>query len=138
MTGAELASAAARLVGAPFRLHGRDPDTGLDCIGLLQAAMAAAGSRMMLPNGYSIRQREPPDLSGIARSSGFRKVSRGDLLAGDIVIMRPSACLIHLAIVMDGDRAVHAHAGLSKVVMSRMPLPWPVISHWRLRPISEC
>ena len=41
MSGAALAAAAESLVGTRFRLHGRDPDTGLDCVGLLAASLAA-------------------------------------------------------------------------------------------------
>ena len=33
MSAQALAEAAAALVGSRFRLHGRDPATGLDCIG---------------------------------------------------------------------------------------------------------
>jgi cell wall-associated NlpC family hydrolase len=38
-----LATAAETLVGSRFRLHGRDPETGLDCVGVVAAAMAAIG-----------------------------------------------------------------------------------------------
>ncbi len=36
---ADLAAAALNLIGTPFRLHGRDPATGLDCVGLVAEAM---------------------------------------------------------------------------------------------------
>ena len=55
MTGEDLARAALGLKGAPFRLHGRDPATGLDCIGLFAVAMARAGRPVALPNGYALR-----------------------------------------------------------------------------------
>ena len=38
-----LARAAAGCLGVRFRLHGRDPATGLDCLGLLGAALVATG-----------------------------------------------------------------------------------------------
>ena len=44
MSGA-LAEAALGLLGVPFRLHGRDPATGLDCVGLVAEALRRAGRR---------------------------------------------------------------------------------------------
>lgn len=132
MTGDDLADAALRLIGTPFRLHGRDPATGLDCIGLLGSAMAMAGHSMSLPNGYSLRQRSLPELADWASHGGFLPVRNEPQRPGDVIVTQPSICQIHLAIVTDGPCVVHAHAGLQKVVKSAAPLPWPIISHWRL------
>ena len=38
-----LAIAAGELVGSPFRLQGRDPAHGLDCIGLVLVSLARIG-----------------------------------------------------------------------------------------------
>jgi len=132
MTGDQLAAAASGLSGCRFRLHGRNPETGLDCIGLLQAAMVAAGGKLLLPNGYTLRQRKAPDLAGIARSMGFQPVGIGTIRAGDVIVLRPSVCQVHLALAIDDRHVVHAHAGLGKAVISPAPLPWPVLSQWRL------
>ena len=43
MSGNALAHAAEGFVGASFRLHGRDPIIGLDCVGLVLLAMAEIG-----------------------------------------------------------------------------------------------
>ena len=43
MSGEALAEAAVAFAGTRFRLHGRDPETGLDCIGLLAAALTRIG-----------------------------------------------------------------------------------------------
>ena len=45
MTAESLALAAEALEGAPFRLHGRDPVTGLDCIGVLAQSLEAFGQK---------------------------------------------------------------------------------------------
>lgn len=42
-TGHDIAEAARMLLGTPFRHQGRDPDVGLDCVGLVVAAHAAVG-----------------------------------------------------------------------------------------------
>jgi len=127
-----LARAAQDLVGAPFRLHGRDPATGLDCVGLLAVALARAGLAVDLPNGYALRSRQVPDLSRLARANGFSAVQGTGALPGDVVIAAPSPCQVHLAVGALAGGFVHAHAGLGRVVLSPAPLPWPVASTWRL------
>lgn len=46
MTGEDVARAAVALVGTPFRRQGRHPSTGLDCQGLVVAAVLAAGGAL--------------------------------------------------------------------------------------------
>jgi cell wall-associated NlpC family hydrolase len=130
MTGEQLAIAAEALVGSPFRLHGRHPATGLDCIGVLAVALTATGNPGKLPNGYSLRNRALPDTDGAATNCGFVHVT-GECVAGDIVLCRVSPCQFHLAIALGPDRFVHAHAGLRRVVLSPGPRPWPILQHWR-------
>ncbi|WP_404482690.1 hypothetical protein [Novosphingobium sp. BL-52-GroH] len=133
MTGDGLAQAALALVGTRFRLHGRDPLSGLDCIGVLAAALAALGQRARLPNGYALRTLGLPDLSGIAAGLGM-ETAGGPIASGDVLMLRPSPCQLHLAIVASPRSVVHAHAGLRKVVLGPLPAHWPVAAHWRLQP----
>lgn len=130
MTGEDLAHAAQGLVGAPFRLHGRTPETGLDCIGLLVAACAAAGRQIILPNGYRLRSRSLPGLAGPAAQAGFAPAAP-PLRAGDVAMCRVNPCQHHLVIIASGNSFVHAHAGLGRVVAMHGPLPWPIVGLWR-------
>jgi cell wall-associated NlpC family hydrolase len=131
VTGAELAQAAAGLIGVPFRLHGRDPAHGLDCIGVLETAMIHAGRAIALPTGYALR------LSGIDRwlpdpaNLGF---GPADPLVqpGDVVLMQPGAAQFHLLIAGPDHGWVHAHAGLRRVVLTPCLPAGPVIGRWRL------
>ena len=136
MTGTDLATAALTLVGTPFRLHGRDPASGLDCIGVLEAALARAGKPARLPNGYPLRARRLPDLHRTTAMLGLDEAD-GNVIPGDVVMLRVSPCQLHLAIAMCPMTAVHAHAGLRKVVLAPLPLEWPRIAHWRLSPHSR-
>lgn len=131
MTGAALALAAEELVGTRFRLHGRDAATGLDCIGVLAAALVACGRPAALPNFYSLRMRTPPDLGEIAQSAGFAPCE-GAVLAGDVLLVRIGPCQFHLALAADPETFVHAHAGLMRVVRSALPGDWLVVKHWRV------
>ena len=127
------AAAAAALCGAPFRLHGRDPETGLDCVGLVVAALERCGRHAMAPEGYALRALSVTPLLGFAERNGFAASqlhAPGE--AGDLLLLRPSAIQAHLAIALDHDRFVHAHAGLGKVVIGQGQQPGETIARWRL------
>jgi cell wall-associated NlpC family hydrolase len=130
MTGEDLARAALALVGAPFRLHGRDPRHGLDCVGLVQAAADGCGHSVRLPNGYAVRSGRPPEIDHIAHSLALRRED-GPTRVGDVLLLRPGPCQYHLAIALDEQRIVHAHAGLRKVVSDALPEAWQLVSRWR-------
>ncbi|WP_132389755.1 C40 family peptidase [Novosphingobium sp. PhB165] len=130
MTGAELADAARSLVGVPFRLHGRDPRLGLDCLGVLAAAL---GESVRLPNGYPMRGGDADAIAGIAVAAGLHP-ARGQTEPGDILLLRPGPYQHHIAIATGSDTIVHAHAGLRRVVHGPLPPEWPTLGHWRLHP----
>ena len=130
---AAFATAAAALCGSPFRLHGRDPATGLDCVGLVATALERCGRRVEAPEGYALRALSVAPLLGFATRNGFTAcelLAPGE--AGDLVLLRPSAIQAHLAILLDRDRFIHAHAGLGKVVIGEGELPGETIARWRL------
>lgn len=127
---AAVARAAQALVGAPYRLHGRDPRSGLDCVGLVAAALAAAGLPVDPPAGYGLRNRDPADPDAIARRCALRPVST-PVRRGDIVMARPGPAQLHLLVCAGPDTFIHAHAGLRRIVAMPGPLPWPVLRHWR-------
>lgn len=132
MTGLELANAAEALVGTAFRLHGRDPCTGLDCIGLIDRALSAIGRHALFPNGYALRTGQWPDLDKIASSRGFAATDQ-PILPGDVLLLKPSVSQMHFVIA--GSRAgtwVEAHAGLRRVVIAAISDQFPIIRRWRL------
>ncbi|MCB2078971.1 MAG: C40 family peptidase [Novosphingobium sp.] len=129
--GEALANAALGFAGCRFRLHGRDPQTGLDCIGLLSATLLSVGRQCALPNGYVLRNRSLPNLAGIAAANGFDEAA-GIPRAGDILLVRVAACQHHLMIALGNGRFIHAHAGLKRVLIHEGCLEWQVIGHWRL------
>lgn len=128
MRPGELAAAAAlRAVGARFRLHGRTPGTGLDCVGLAALAMRAGGYAGEVPTGYGLRGGRPADVAA-AIGAGLRPAD-GER-AGDLLLFRTGPGQLHLGVrVANG--IVHADAGLGRVVERPGPVPWPVIAAWR-------
>jgi cell wall-associated NlpC family hydrolase len=130
--GVALATAAESFIGTPFRLRGRDPRTGLDCVGLVAAAFAKLGWPVQPLPPYSLRQQSFATQLECATGAGLDEVA-GSPMAGDLLLVRPGPAQVHLGIVNAGGAFIHAHAGLGKVVATPPPLPWPIERHWRLR-----
>jgi cell wall-associated NlpC family hydrolase len=133
MTGrrAAFARAAESFVGTPFRFRGRDPKSGLDCVGLVLAALEAIGAPIPPIARYALRQRGfAVHLGGLAEA-GFGD-AEGVPQAGDLLLLRPGPAQAHLAVVGSMGGLVHAHAGIRRVVTTPPPFPWPVERHWRL------
>ncbi|MCC6942299.1 MAG: peptidoglycan endopeptidase [Novosphingobium sp.] len=124
---AALAEAALCLVGVRFRLHGRAPETGLDCVGLVAAAMRGAGYAPRAPEGYSLRSASVTRWLGHAEQSGLHPAQ----VDGDVVLCMANPVQPHLLIVVPCG-FVHAHAGLGRVTFLPDPLPWPITMQWHL------
>ncbi len=131
-----LADAALELLGRPFRLHGREPATGLDCVGLVFAALTATGARPILPTGYGLRNLDVDHWLPMAGASGLTPAC-GRVRAGDILLIALPHCQHHLAIAADAESVVHAHAGLRCVVRQPIDPGWQICAQWRAAPISE-
>ena len=130
MSGAALAAAAESLVGVPFRLRGRDPARGLDCVGLVAASLAEVGRPVLAPIGYRLRQGAIDGFLDAASRSGLAETT-GPVEPGDVLLVRPGPAQHHLVVAAAGG-FVHAHAGLGRIVLTPPPLEWPVEHHWRL------
>jgi cell wall-associated NlpC family hydrolase len=136
VSGAALAAAARKLVGVPYRHDGRDPTTGLDCLGVLGAALAAVGRGAPLPARTALRWRRDPDVAAIATACGLL-CADGPVALGDVLLVRCSPLQLHVLLAVQADRFVHAHAGLRRVVLGPRDPAWPIVGHWRHTPILE-
>jgi hypothetical protein len=135
MTPAMLAQAAQDLVGVPWRLHGRDPQHGLDCIGLLAAALGHAGPPVLLPTGYPLRLARLDGWLPDPASLGFTPAA-GPVRPGDVLLIQPGPAQFHLAIAAPQPPGgwLHAHAGVRRVVHTPDLPPGSRCGHWRLIP----
>lgn len=132
VSGQGLAEAAEALVGAPFRLHGREPELGLDCVGLLAAAMERAGcERYAIAPDYALRNKDVRWAEGLALKLGF-DVAEGPLEPGDVILFQVGACQHHLVLAARDGGFIHAHAGLRRVVRSPSLPDWVPQRRWRL------
>lgn len=135
MTGADLARAAETLIGAPFKLHGRDPALGLDCVGVVAAAFARAGIAAEAPRLYALRNARIDDALAFAARAGLAECI-GPIAPGDVLMVRPGPAQHHLLVAARGARFIHAHAGLRRVVATPAPLAWPTLRRWRFEGLT--
>lgn len=126
-----LARAAEELVGSPFRMHGRDPQIGIDCVGLVICALRTIGIEGIDPEGYALRNLAVDRQIASAAGLGLEEAS-GKAHAGDVLLFRLAAVQYHLGIVREDGALIHAHAGLGRVVVTPHPCGWPIERHWRL------
>ena len=132
MTGVALAQAAETLCGCPFRLHGRDRITGLDCIGVLAVALQMIGREVRFPSGYLLRTERYAGLTEVAAVHGF-VAATGAIEPGDVLFVRPGPAQMHLLVAGSlSGRFVEAHAGLGRVVSRPGPIALPILQSWRL------
>lgn len=132
--GERFAAAAEALVGTPFRFRGRDRQTGLDCVGLVLAALTDSGRPAPRLGGYSVRQSDLGSrYSCLPGWAGFTP-AHSPVAAGDLLLTQPGPAQVHLLVVARDGSYIHAHAGLGRVVKTPPPCPWPVERRWRLAP----
>lgn len=122
-----MAAGALALVGAPFRLHGREAASGLDCIGVMAAALRSAGWCGDVPSGYALRGGDPAAVAG--RFDAMFARSDGDA-PGDLLLFRVGPGQLHGAVRTAGG-IVHADAGLRRVVERPGAADWPLVAAWR-------
>lgn len=125
------AKAAETLIGSPFRLRGRDPATGIDCIGLVHCALVAIGKAPPPLPRYTLRNAAIDELLDLLPSAGF-VTSEGALRSGELCLFKPSPAQFHLAIAHSSQSLVHAHAGLGRVVASPINALPAIQQRWRL------
>lgn len=134
--GDRFAAAALAYLDTPFRLHGRDPAQGLDCIGLIERALRDCGVPAAIPADYALRQRDTARWLALVPALGFADAA-GPIAPGDIVMVEPGPAQVHVLIAAPAGGWVHAHAGLRRVVLTPGLSDGPILNHWRLRPDAK-
>lgn len=128
---AAFAEAAKSCVGCQFKLHGRDPAMGIDCVGLVLWACKAIHRHPPPVERYALRNTRIDQWLPLFDLAGFAK-AKGTPITGDVAMLRPSPGQFHFGITTSPERFVHAHAGLRRVVISPMPQPSDPVGLWRL------
>jgi murein DD-endopeptidase / murein LD-carboxypeptidase len=120
-----IVAGARALIGVRFRPQGRSRASGLDCIGLVAAAIGAPNQ----PRDYPLRGGSAARLRAGLAAAGLRAVA--EARPGDVLVLAPGPAQLHLGI-FTGEGFVHGDAGLGRVVERPGPAPWPILSIWRI------
>lgn len=115
-----IADAAESLVGTPFLHQGRNPNVGLDCVGLWVAALKAADIPV---RDFTAYRKFPCAITLMAKlKEQFRLAHQSE--AGDLIVMTvpQSTRARHVGIDVGGGFMVHADGARRLVVRSRIPL----------------
>lgn len=116
------------LLGVRFRLQGRAPEYGLDCVGLIAIAFGLSDG---VPTGYPLRGGDIRQFEHLLRRSGFVRRKAG-WRRGDVLVLRPGPAQVHLGL-WTGESLIHADAGLGRIVETPGIPTWPVLSVWLRR-----
>lgn len=115
------------LVGTRFRPQGRNPDHGLDCVGLVMAVSGMAPQSVArdyrLRGDHRVRLEE-------GLGSKFRRIASPQPRPGDILLMKIAADQFHLGIQASGS-VIHADANLGVVVEVPGEPAWPIVGVYR-------
>lgn len=128
--GAEIADRAVGVVGVAFKAGGRCVEAGLDCVGVVAAALAPQCCSFHIPGDYTLRGDYQTRILAFFDRDCFSTIADHRVQPGDILLCQTAPRQLHFAIFTPCG-FVHAHAGLYRVVLTPLPLPWPVIGHWR-------
>jgi len=131
MTGMKREDIVARaraLIGIRFRPQGRDPEHGLDCIGV--GMMATGIPKEKVRRNYGLCSSDPDEANDDFDRCGFIRIAPAAARYGDFLLVRPRPGALHLLVLTDRGY-VHADMRRRKVVEAPGPVPWPVLSAWR-------
>lgn len=122
-TAREFALAAESLAGVRWRKHGRRPENGFDCGGLLVWALHLVGIEVEARRDYDAAMPPPDMLWNVCRQYGDESsfVDQGE---GRVALCawesgNPAR---HLSVMLGGRRIVHVDASVRRVVI--VPASW--------------
>lgn len=125
---AAIVARARRLLGVRFRPQGRDPQHGLDCIGV--AMMATGMPKERVRRDYGLHSNDPQEMHSEFDACGFVRIAPAAAGAADVLVVRPAPSALHVVILTDRGY-LHADMRRRKVVEVPGAVPWPILSAWR-------
>lgn len=114
------------LVGTRFRPQGRDPQTGVDCVGLVLSTFRIAPD--VVRRNYRLRGDHRDEIEG-ELAAHFRRV-RSNPRTGDLMLLAVASDQLHFGIITDLG-FVHADARIGRVVETPGKPQWPVLGTFR-------
>jgi cell wall-associated NlpC family hydrolase len=128
MKAERIVARARALIGVRFRLQGRDPRDGLDCIGVV--IMATRLRKERVRRDYGLHSSDSDEMNRQFEEVGFIRIPPAAAREGDVLAVSPGPAALHVVILTDTGY-IHADARLRKVVEVRGDVPWSRVSAWR-------
>ena len=125
--GVRAVTRARGIVGVRFRPQGRDPATGLDCVGLVLHAFGIPPDQVR--RDYRLRGNRRDEIKA-ELSRYFEPTSNRSSRAGDVVLCCLRGRQFHLALHCGG-AFVHADARARRVVETPGTPQWPILGTYR-------
>lgn len=130
ITGDDIVSEARKHLGVPFRHQGRNPASGLDCIGLAVRVISDLGFSISDITNY---EREPnPVMMGAAIEPYLSRIDHRNIKPGCILWMKFIREPMHVAIVTDIGM-IHAYGTIGRVVEHSIDSKWKKRIHLAYR-----
>ena len=123
MTETDIIQLARAQLGTPFKHQGRVPGLALDCAGLFVVVASALGLQVLDEQGYGRTPWQGLLEQCIARQPFLREVPKGEMRAGDVLLMRFTGEPQHIAIHA-GATVIHAYESVGRVVEHRLADVW--------------
>lgn len=123
----DIVERARSLVEVRFQPQGRDPATGLDCVGVVLWTFGIPPERVR--RDYRLRGTHGAEI-GPVLSRWFTRIDPMQSCAGDVMLFAVRETQAHLAINCAGT-FIHADASLRRVVETPMPPAWPIAGAFR-------
>lgn len=121
ITGSSVVREARKHIGIKFRHQGRNPATGLDCIGLAVRVLTDLGLPVSDITNYD---RDPnPAMMGAAIEPYLLAVDTNEITPGCILWMKFVREPMHIAIVTDIGM-IHAYGTIGRVVEHSIDSKW--------------
>ena len=117
------------LVGMRFRPQGRNPEIGLDCVGLVLTVFEIAPDAVR--RNYRMRGDHGAEIERELRRF-FSRARVGQRRPGDLMLLAVSPDQFHFGICT-GAGFVHADAQLGRIVETPRSPPWPALGTFRRR-----
>jgi cell wall-associated NlpC family hydrolase len=133
LTAPSIVQRARSLVGAPFRPQGRDPQSGLDCVGVVLRSFLIPAA--CVRRDYRLRGPYFGEVEA-ALSTWFERKNPTESRAGDVILFALPRDVTHLA-VHCGETFVHADASLCRVVETPITDRWPMAGTFRSRSLAQ-
>lgn len=124
-------AAATACIGTPFRPQGRLAGTGLDCVGLVLHALAAAGRQLPATFDHVYDGSRRHDVSGALAGLGLRPRAGTFERPGDVAIFDCAPGPLHFGII-GAVGLIHADQTIGRVVRCSRRLAWPRLPSWTL------